>query len=341
MKIFVTGGSGFVGGHFIERVAREHTVFALARSESSEKLVATYGATPVRGELGAITRPMLAGVDAIVHAGAFVAEWGTRSEFEQGNVEATRQLLRVARAAAVKRFVHVGTEAAIFDGSPLVMVDETWPYPARQRFLYSETKAEAERLVLGANDTGFATLSVRPRLVWGPRDGAVLPAILRAKENGDFAWLDGGRHRTSTVHVFNVAHALQLALTRGDGGRAFFVVDDGVTTYREFLGALAKTQGVDLGTRSLPGSAARAAARVIEGSYRLFRVKRAPPMTTFAVAMLSTEVTIDGSRAARELGYAPVISRADGLKAMPGPSRPGTSPRREPRTSGAPPSASP
>jgi nucleoside-diphosphate-sugar epimerase len=317
MKIFVTGGSGFVGGHFIERVAKDHAVFALARSESSEKLGTKYGATPVRGELGAISRPMLEGIDVVVHAGAFVAEWGTRADFERGNVEATRQLLRVAREAGVKRFVHVGTEAAIFDGAPLVMADETHPYPARQRFLYSETKAEAERLVLGANDHGFATVSIRPRLVWGPRDGAVLPAILRAKEKGDFAWLDGGRHRTSTVHVFNVARALELALGRGEGGRAFFVVDEGVTTYREFLSALAKTQGVDLGTRSLPGGIARAAAGAIEGAWRMFGVKRAPPMTTFAVCMLSTEVTIDGSRAARELGYVPVITRAEGLKTMP------------------------
>ena len=317
MKIFVTGGSGFVGGHFVEKMAREHAVFALARSTKSEKAVTKYGATPVRGELGKVTATMLGGIDAIVHAAAFVEEWGTRAEFERGNVEATRQLLRVARAAGVKRFVHVGTEAAVFDGTPLHFIDETHPYPVRHRFLYSETKAEAERLVLAESDPRMETISIRPRLVWGPRDASVLPAILRMASDGGFAWLDGGRHRTSTVHVYNVARALELALTRGQGGRAYFVVDDGTTTYREFLSALARTQDVELPNRSIPGWLARGAARAFEAGFRTFRVTRPPPLTTFAASMMSAEVTIDGSRAKRELGYEPVISRADGLRAMP------------------------
>jgi hypothetical protein len=316
MRIFVTGASGFIGGHLTEALSRHHEVLAMARSDRSAAAVARFGARPVRAELGAVRPEDLAGVDAIVHAAAFVEEWGTREQFWQANVEGTSQLLAAAKRAGVKRFVHVGTEAALFDGHDLVNVDETRPYPARQRYLYSETKAEAERRVLAASGPAMAAISVRPRFVWGPRDTSVLPAVLRMAKAGSFAWIDGGAHRTSTTHVANLVHALDLALVKGRGGEAYFVADDGERTVREFLSSLAATQGVDLGTRSVPALVARPAARLIEGVWRLFGVRKAPPMTRFAVDMMACSVTVSTAKARAELGYRPVISVEDGLREM-------------------------
>jgi nucleoside-diphosphate-sugar epimerase len=314
MRIFVTGGSGFVGGHTIEALVRAgHEVHALSRSSASEGVVRGFGATAVRGDLGTITPSSISGCDAVIHAAAYVEEWGTRAQFWEANVVGTERMLAAAREAKVRRFVHVGTEAALFDGADLVDVDETHPYPARQRFLYSETKAEAERRVLAASAPGFETLSIRPRFVWGPRDTSVLPAILEMAGRGGFAWIDGGRPLTSTTHVDNLVAALVLALENGEGGRAYFVADDGTRTLREFLTALAATRGVALEGREVPGGLARAVATLLEGTWRLFGIRRRPPMTRFAVSMMSRTVTVRTDRAARELGYAPVISVADGL----------------------------
>lgn len=318
MQIFVTGGSGFIGGHTIEALVRDgHDVRALARSDRAAEQVKAYGATPVRGELGAVTPELLAGAEAVIHAAAFVEEWGTREQFWQGNVEGTRNMLTAARAAGVRRFLHVGTEAALFAGQDLIAVDETAPYPDRHRYLYSETKAEAERLVLAANEPGvFETLSIRPRFVWGPRDNSVLPSILKMAKAGNFAWIGGGTARTSTTHVANLVHALELALTRGAGGRAYFVADEGVRTIREFLTAYARTAGTELGSRTVGAGLARVLARVLEGAWRLFGVRRQPPLTRFAAEMMSASVTVDTGRARQELGYMPVITVDDGLAAM-------------------------
>jgi nucleoside-diphosphate-sugar epimerase len=317
MRVFVTGGSGFVGGHVIEALVREgHVVRAMARSASSEKVVRGFGATPVRCELGAVPESALQDIDAVVHCAAFVEEWGTRAQFWEANVEGTTQLLAVARKAGVKRFVHIGTEAALFDGHDLVDVDERAPYPTKQRFLYSETKAEAERRVLAADAPGFTTISLRPRLVWGPRDTSVLPAVLRMAKEGSFAWLDGGRARTSTTHVANLAHAVSLALTKGRG--VYFVADEGQRTAREFLTALAATEGVSLGERSLPGAIARAVAAVVEGLWRALRIERTPPMTRFAVSMMSRTVTVSTEKARAELGYRPVLDVHEGMAALRG-----------------------
>lgn len=317
MQIFVTGGSGFVGGHLIEALVRGgHEVRALARSDRAAAQVQAFGATPVRGELGAVGPGLLAGVDAVIHAAAFVEDWGTRAQFWRGNVVGTRDTLDAARAAGVRRFIHVGTEAALFAGRDLIDIDESTPYPARQRYLYSESKAEAERLVLAAASDTFVTLSIRPRLVWGPRDSSVLPAIVRMARAGSFAWIDGGRARTSTTHIDNLVHALTLALTRGTSGRAYFVADDGQRTIREFLTALAATQDVALGERDVPAAIARPLARVVEGAWRLLQIEKQPPMTRFAIDMMACSITVDTGRARAELGWAPVTSLAAGLAGM-------------------------
>ncbi|NUO50866.1 MAG: NAD-dependent epimerase/dehydratase family protein [Polyangiaceae bacterium] len=317
MKVFITGGSGFVGGHAIEALVREgHEVSALARSAEAADRVRSYGASPVSGSLGAIDAALLKGNDAVVHAAAYVEEWGTREQFWKANVEGTQNLLDASKEAGVRRFVHVGTEAAVFSGEDLVDIDESFPYPESQKYLYSETKAEAERRVLSANSTALETISIRPRFVWGPRDTSVLPAIVKMAKAGRFAWLDQGHKRTSTTHVANLVHALVLALDHGTPGRAYFVADDGTRTLREFLTALAGTQGVDLGTRNMPSAVARPLARVVETTWRTLRLRGAPPIVRFSVDMMSSAVTVKTDRARKELGWAPVIGVDQGLAAM-------------------------
>jgi nucleoside-diphosphate-sugar epimerase len=313
MRVFVTGASGFIGGHVAEILSGKHEVLALSRSARSAELARSRGATPVTGSLGAVAAADLEGVDAVVHCAAFVEEWGTRQQFWEANVDGTRQLLEAARTAGVARFIHISTEAALFDGRDLVDVDEARPYPERQRFLYSETKAESERLVLAANTPGFTTIALRPRFVWGPGDQTVLPTILRMAREGRFAWIDGGRVNTSTTHVVNLVHAVRLALEHGKGGQAYFIADDGERTLRDTLTALAATQDVTLPNRSLPGTLARALASVTEGAWRLLRLKGQPPLTRFTACMMSSNVTVRTGKARAELGYAPVLTFDEGL----------------------------
>lgn len=86
---------------------------------------------------------------------------------------------------------------------------------------------------------------------------------------------------------------------------------------REFLGALTTTQGVTLSDRSMPGAIARPLARAMKGTWRALGIRKAPPMTAFAIAMMSRTVTVKTDKARADLGYAPAVSVADGLAAMP------------------------
>lgn len=316
MRFFITGATGFVGGHLVEHLTRAgHDVRGMARSEAGAATVRAFGGTPVVADLDTVTAADLAGVDVVVHAAAQLTGLD-RAAFLRVNVDGTRRLLDLARAAGVRRFILIGTEAALFAGQDLVDIDEAAPYPARQRYLYSETKAAAEQLVLAADGPDLTALSVRPRLVWGPRDTSVAPAVAEMAARGRFRWIDGGRQATSTTHVRNLARAVELAAERGQGGRAYFVADDERSTMRSFLTRLLATRGVTLPDRSAPGAVLRPLARVVEGLWRLLRRRSEPPLSSFAIDMLSRSVTVKTDRARAELGWVPVISVDEGLREL-------------------------
>jgi nucleoside-diphosphate-sugar epimerase len=314
--IFLTGASGFVGGAITKSLKDIATVRAMSRSTQSDAAVAALGATPIRSELGAVTKDHLAGCDAVIHCAAFVKQWGSRDQFWTANVEGTEQLLKIAREAGVKRFIHIGTEAALFYGQHMRDIDESYPYPKSSPFLYSATKAVAEQRVLAANAEGFTTLSIRPRFVWGPGDLTILPIMMEMVRKRQFMWIDGGRAKTSTTHIANLAHGVTLALTNGQGGNAYFVTDEGVTTLREFLTAYMATSGVTPPDKSIGPGLAQFLATAAEATWRLFNIKSDPPLTRFTAAMMSHDCTINSHKAQRELAYSPVITREQGLQQL-------------------------
>jgi nucleoside-diphosphate-sugar epimerase len=316
---FVTGGSGFVGGRLIERLARdEWTVRALARSDRAADAVRMRGADPVRGELGDLTALVagMEGADVCFHAAAKVEGFGRWGEFVRANVEGTRNVLRACRAAGVGRAVHVSTEAVLMHGQPLVHADETYPLALRSPVPYSRSKALAEQVVLEEGGGALDAMIVRPRFVWGRGDTTLLPQLVEGTRSGVFRWVGGGRHLTSTTHIDNTVEGLVLAAERGRGGRAYFVTDGEPVVFREFVGDLIATQGVTPPSASVPAPVVRALAAAGETAWKLLPLRGAPSVTRFVSWIASQECTLDDTRARTELGYAPVVAREDGLREL-------------------------
>ncbi|MBW2419066.1 MAG: NAD-dependent epimerase/dehydratase family protein [Deltaproteobacteria bacterium] len=316
MRVFVTGASGFIGGAVARALAAQHSVFAMSRSAGSDTVIEALGAQPLRCDLAGLRPGDLPEIDAVVHCAAWVEPWGTRSEYWEANVAGTDRLLAAARAAGARRFVHMSTEAVLWRGQHLRDVDETHPYAVETPYLYSETKAEAERRVLASSTDSFTTIALRPRFVWGPGDRTLAPQIKMMVEGGAFFWLDGGRARTSTTHVANLVHAVELALEGGRGGEAYFVTDGEVSDFRSFVPRMMAPYGVTLPERSLPGWLARPAAAVIEGIWRALRIRSQPPATRHAIDLMCCDCVVIDEKARRELGYAPVLSVEQGLEEL-------------------------
>jgi nucleoside-diphosphate-sugar epimerase len=321
MAALVTGGSGFIGGKLISRLVSDgHTVRALARSDSAAARVSELGASPVRGDLSDVDSLAVAakGAELVFHAAAWTGPGGSWADFTSANVDGTRNVLAAARKAGVRRLVHVGTEAALMAGQPLVNVDETASLRPDSRAPYPATKARAERLVCEANNVEFETVVVRPRFVWGAGDTSVLPAVVAAVKAKRFAWIGGGDHLTATTHVDNTVQGLILAADKGKPGEAYFVTDGSPVVFREFLTELLETQGVVAPDRSIPVAVARLIAEAGERTWKILRRPGFPPLDYFTVWASGLECTINIGKARSELGYEPVRSREEGFAELRG-----------------------
>jgi nucleoside-diphosphate-sugar epimerase len=298
-RAFVTGGSGFVGGRVITALrARGVEVVALARSDSSVKTVEALGATAARGDLEAraALEAGCRGCDVVFHAAAHTDQFDPVEIHMRITTKGTENVLAAARAAGVSRFIHVSTEAVLADGKPIIRADEKRPLPAKSLGAYPLTKGLAEGLVRAANGPGFETVIVRPRFVWGKGDTNLLPEFVAAVKAGTFGWVSGGRYLTSTTHVDNVTEGLLLAAERGVPGEIYFITDGTPLEFREFITRLLATQGIDAGTRNIPRWLARTVVTLTSWMKK-------PPLTKTAFALMAHEVTIDDSKARRELGY--------------------------------------
>ena len=291
--------------------ARGVEVAALARSDGSAAKVESLGATAVRGDLDD-TKALeagMAGCDTVFHAAAHTDQFDPVDVHMRITAKGTENVLAAARAAGVKRFIHVGTEAVLADGKPIVKADETRPIPKRAMGAYPLTKGIAEQAVIAASKDGLETVVVRPRFIWGKGDTNLLPEFIHAVQNGTFGWIGGGHYLTSTVHVDNVVEGLLLAADKGKPGEIYFVTDGEPVEFRSFITKLLATQGVDAGSRNLPRWLARTAVT-------LTAWMKKPPLTKTAFALMAHEVTVDDAKARRELGYQGKKTIADGLAEM-------------------------
>lgn len=328
---FVTGGSGFVGRRLIrDLVARSWQVRALVRSPAAAATVRGLGAVPVAGDLAAVAAmaDAMRGCATVFHAAARVALWGDWDGFERDTVQGTANVLAAAREAGVPCFVHVGTEAVLADGGPIVNADETVPIPATPNGPYPRSKALAEQLVVAANGPALRTVVVRPRLIWGEDDTVLLPQLVAAMKAGLWVWFGDRHHRTSTCNVANVSHGLQLAAGRGRGGEAYFLTDGPPVEMESFITRLVATQGVTAPLFRAPLWVADAIAASGEAVWPLLGrlIAPEPPLPRTAVNLFFREVTVSDAKARRELGYAPVVSIEEGLSALARCARPAATP---------------
>jgi nucleoside-diphosphate-sugar epimerase len=315
--IFITGASGFVGGAAARHlITKGHKVSAMSRSEKSDAAIRALGAMPVRCDLESIAPKHMAGVDAVIHAAAFVESWGPKDAWYKSNVLGTQAVLDAAKAAGVKRFIHIGTEAAICQGQHIDGADESYPLAPNSPYPYCATKAQAEIRVRAANTPDFTTIILRPRVIWGPGDTTLLPSVADMVKAGKFTWIDGGRARTSTIHIDNLVHAIELSLTKGRGGEAYFILDDGEISMKAMISAMADTIGLKLPDKSAPSWLLDGVAALCESIWRLFNLKSEPPITRHVVMVMKCDCVLDGSKAHGELGYTPVVSREQALAAM-------------------------
>lgn len=317
--ILVTGATGFVGVRLVEELLRRgERVRAFGRNRSVLNTLEVAGAEAVSGDLRDAKAVCQAcrGVGTVYHVGALSSPWGDVREFETVNVGGTRNVLDGCRAGNVGRLVYVSSPSVTFDGSDCVRQTESAPYPHRFVSHYSRTKKEGEDLINAARGD-FETVIIRPKAVFGPGDTSLLPRLLRAARAKRLPQIGPGDNRIDLTYVDNVVHGLILA---GESSQA---VGDTYTITNGDLGAEAPCLWGVIGhvlaslrlpkiRRVLPLSMALMLAGGAEAVAGM--TGREPFLTRYSALILARTQTYDISAARNDLGYAPVISFAEGLE---------------------------
>ena len=310
-RLFLTGGSGYIGRNLIRNLSGRYEIVALVRSTAAAELVASLGALPYISELISddLTEAMR-GCEVMVHAAADTGHGPAMDAQRIVNVEGTRAVFLAARRAHVARSVLISTESVLLDGRALVGAREDHAFPRAPIGGYSRTKGEAETIALSHSQPEMAVMIIRPRFVWGRDDTTALPQLVQAVRSGRFAWIGGGRYRTSTTHVDNLCHGLDLVIDRGRKGEIYFITDGDPVEFRSFATDLLATQGLVPPDKSIPRALLRVVALIGD------RLGRRAPINMQTFATSAVEVTLNIDKARMELGYSPRTSREAGLAEM-------------------------
>ena len=233
--LLVTGGTGFVGGHLLERLAAAgETARCLVRRKTLARPLPA-GMTPVLADLstGEGLEEALRGVDTVIHL-AGVTKALRASDYVAGNARATETLARAVAGRPV-RFVHVSSLAAVGPGA--MVVEDAEPRPVS---LYGRSKLEAERTVRALLPDAVI---VRPPVVYGPRDTDVFQ-VLKSVAKGVALEISGGGEWFSAIYVKDLAEGLTLASRHPRAaGRTYFLASPQPVSWRELGREAARIMG--------------------------------------------------------------------------------------------------
>ena len=316
--VLVTGATGFLGGAVSRRLARlGWEVRATGRNEAAGRALAR---EEVRFRRAALEHPeevrgLCDDQHAVVHCAARSSPWGTQEEFETANVQATANLLRAARTARVRRFVHVSTPSVYFDFRHRLALTEESPLASRPANLYVATKLTAERLVLRAAE-GMPVIILRPRAIFGPGDTTIFPRLLRAARRGRLPTVGDGRNIVDLTFIDNAVEAVTCALDAPPAchGHVFNVTDGQPVVLWEFIRSLLEPLGLSTPRHRLPLAAARALGTLCETWGRLTGWE--PEVTAYSLGVLGYSQTFDLSKARTLLGYHPTIPTDEGARRL-------------------------
>ncbi|MER6015916.1 NAD-dependent epimerase/dehydratase family protein [Streptomyces bluensis] len=321
-RVLVTGGSGFLGTEICRRlVGRGTETVSLNRRPSTA--LDRLGVRQYLGDLAdaeAVGRAVT-GCDAVIHNAALAGVSGPLRPYWATNVTGTRNVLHQCRAHGVRTLVYTSTASVVFRTGGLANADERTPYPERHLAAYPLSKARAEALVLRADSSDLATVSLRPHLIWGPDDPHFLPALTRAARGRHLIMPGRGTNLVDTTHLRTAAHAHLLALDRlhrGEpvSGRAYFITQGEPCPLAGMATLYLAATGIRAAWHSVPPALVHGAATVREAAARLTGSTRTHTLSRFLVNELTHPHWFDITAARRDLGFTPPVGFVDGLREL-------------------------
>ncbi len=313
MRILLTGGSGFVGGHLAHAlVAQGHDLRLLVRTTSDTSFVDGVDYEPIIGDLREPQTLASAcdGVDVVVHAAAVLRAVRQRN-FMRTNQEGTANLAEAAAAAGVERFVQISSIAA--QGPAPDRKPESPDTALHPVSAYGRSKAAGEAELL--EQTGRMSITIlRPPMIYGPGDTG-LQAFFWLARRRISARLGDGSNLVDTIYGPDLADAVG-AILRAEPRevvRYHIRSEDGPFTWNELLGTLEAVAGQRLWIPTIAPAVFHGFARCSEAWAALTRSEPILDRTR-VVEMRQNAWICDASSLRRDTGWSPVTTLEDGMR---------------------------
>jgi nucleoside-diphosphate-sugar epimerase len=304
MRIFLTGGTGYIGRAFARRlVDAGHEVQALVRPTSDVEPLKQLGIATFSGDIAdrASMREGMSGADWVVHAAADLDFTGPQERMRQANVQGSENVASLAWKLGVGRFLSVSS-IAYFGGSPPdgSVADEDTPLQQPFPTLYSATKHSGELAIREWAKKGLKVNTVYPSLVYGPpgkKEGS--NAILRGFLKGRYPALAGADRKTSWVFIDDVVEGMFQVMEKAPPGRGYILAGE-VTTLKDLVDRLHRLGGAPPPRLTLPIGLIRAGLLFANPLYKV-RGRKAP-FNSEQLNSLERHWAFDDTRARTELG---------------------------------------
>jgi len=306
MKIFLTGATGFVGHHVARALAAEGADLRLLVRKSSN--LANLEGIDGETEVGDLSNPdsyasALSGCDAVVHVAADYRLWIPDPDaMYRANVDGTRDLLKLAREAGVKRVVYTSSVATMHFRTDGTIINEDTPVSLTDMVgHYKRSKFLAEQQAIAAAQDGQQVIILNPTTPIGPNDSKPTPTgrIFVDFLNGKFpAYMDTG---LNLVDVAEVARAHVAALTKGTRGHRYILGGENLTL-KQILDKMAEITGLPSPTIKIPFAVAATYAffeELVTGRIR----GREPRATLEEVRMGRKKMYASSAHAQQELDF--------------------------------------
>ncbi len=319
MNILITGGNGFLGRCLTKRlVAVGHKVTVFSRTANSDHQID--GVSYISGDIKNrdVVSVACTGMDIVFHVAAKVGAWGRYKDFYETNVAGTDNVIFACQQSEVKKLVFTSSPSVVFGREEIRCGDEGLPYPDRYMSHYQQTKAEAERHVLEANNPPkIMTTALRPHAIWGVGDNHLIPRVIQMGSAGKLKIVGSGNNKISMTHVENAAAAhIQAAMSNNVGGRAYFINDPNPVELWKWIVTILERLGYSSPKRKVPFFVAYIAATFSEFIYRLLPIMGEPKVTRYVVSLLSKDHYFNTENAEKDFGYRPVIDAEVGLQEL-------------------------
>jgi nucleoside-diphosphate-sugar epimerase len=308
VKVFVTGGTGFIGGEVARQLrARGDAVVCLVRTPEKAAKLTELGCQLVAGDLSdaEALRKGMEDCDGLVHAAAMY-EVGIPAKqhpaMYEANVHGSEVVLEAAREAKVGKTVYVST-VGTFGNTHGKVVDESYQHPGKEfTSYYEETKLEGQRVAERMIAEGLPAVIVQPGGVYGPGDESQVADLLKEFFAGRLFLLPFPELGICLTHVEDIAGGILLALDKGNAGETY-VISGPATTMREAIDTIAAVSGRKAPKRAMPTAVMKALTPI---GPLVGKMMGQPPNLRELIST-ADGVTFWASyeKASKELGYAP------------------------------------